>query len=168
LLTHLGQSAGTLRLSYSLHAAGGQVERGMIRSVMSMLGVPAAMDCEITVIAEDPFINEAYSRGLAIALEGRIDEAEPMHLESLAIRREIGDRVGQSRILGMMSVLYENEGRFADAKAAASEAYEIASEANDRLIRYAGRDRSRYSSVHGRYLVAFVRAAPVTDLPVHV
>lgn len=88
LLTHLEQSAGTLRLSYSLHAVGGQVERGtmvgaeptpllrgMIRSVMSMLGVPAAMDREITVIAEDPFINEAYSRGLAIALEGRCADA---------------------------------------------------------------------------------------------
>lgn len=49
--------------------------RGMIRSVMSMLGVPAAMDREITVIAEDPFINEAYSRGLAIALEGRCADA---------------------------------------------------------------------------------------------
>jgi tetratricopeptide (TPR) repeat protein len=67
-------------------------------------------------------------------LQGRIDEAEPMHLESLAIRREIGDRVGQGRILGMLSILYENEGRFADAKATALEAYEIASEANDRLF----------------------------------
>jgi tetratricopeptide (TPR) repeat protein len=35
-------------------------------------------------------------------LQGRIDEAEPLHLESLAIRKEIGDRVGQGRILGML------------------------------------------------------------------
>ena len=63
-----------------------------------------------------------------------MDEAEPMHLESLAIRREIGDRVGQGRILGMLSTIYLNAGRYDDAEAAASEAIEIASEANDRLF----------------------------------
>ena len=67
-------------------------------------------------------------------LQGRIGEAEPLHLESLAIRREIGDTVGQGRILGMLSILYENERRYEDAKAAASEAFEIAREANDRLF----------------------------------
>ena len=67
-------------------------------------------------------------------LQGRIGEAEPLHLESLAIRKEIGDTVGQGRILGMLSILYENQRRYDDAKAAASEAYEIAREANDRLF----------------------------------
>ena len=67
-------------------------------------------------------------------LQGRIAEAEPLHLESLAIRRDIGDTVGQGRILGMLSILYENERRYEDAKAAAREAFDIASEANDRLF----------------------------------
>jgi DNA-binding winged helix-turn-helix (wHTH) protein/tetratricopeptide (TPR) repeat protein len=88
LLTHLEQSAGTLRLSYALHSIGGQVERGtmvgaeptsllrgMIGSVTSTLGGQAGMDREITVIAEDAFINEAYSRGLAFSLEGRCGDA---------------------------------------------------------------------------------------------
>lgn len=49
--------------------------RGMIRSVTNMLGARAGMNREITVIAEDAFINEAYSRGLAFALEGRCGDA---------------------------------------------------------------------------------------------
>lgn len=88
LRTRLEQSAGTLRLSYALHAIDGQVERGtmvgaeptsllrgMIRSVTALLGHRTGMSGEITVIAEDAFINEAYSRGLAFALEGRCADA---------------------------------------------------------------------------------------------
>ena len=88
LLTHLERSAGTLRLSYSLHAGGGEVERGtmvgaeptsllrgMIHNVTSMLGGRTGTNREITVIAEDAFINEAYSRGRAFALEGRCEDA---------------------------------------------------------------------------------------------
>lgn len=67
-------------------------------------------------------------------LQARTNEAEPLHLESLAIRREIGDRVGQGYILGMLSVLYEDSGRYEDAKNAAVEAYQIANDANDRLL----------------------------------
>ena len=88
LRTRLEQTAGTLRLSYALHTIGGQVERGtmvgpeptallrgMIRSVTSMLDDRAGISDEITVIAEDAFINEAYSRGLAFSLEGRCADA---------------------------------------------------------------------------------------------
>jgi len=88
LRTNLEQSAGTLRLSYALHAVDGQVERGtmvgaeptsllrgMIRSITTMLGDRTGTSNEITVIAEDAFINEAYSRGLAFALEGRCADA---------------------------------------------------------------------------------------------
>jgi tetratricopeptide (TPR) repeat protein len=88
LLTQLEQNAGTLRLSYALHSVGGAVERGtmvgaeptslmrgMMRSVTTLLGGQADMNREITVIAEDPFINEAYSRGLAFSLEGRCADA---------------------------------------------------------------------------------------------
>jgi len=37
--------------------------------------------------------------------QGRLDEAEPMHLQSLEIRREIGDLVGQGRTLGILSIV---------------------------------------------------------------
>lgn len=88
LLTHLEQTAGTLRLSYALHSVGGELERGtmvgaeptsllrgVVRSVTTMLSRQADTDHETTVIAEDPFINEAYSRGLAFSLEGRCSDA---------------------------------------------------------------------------------------------
>ncbi|MEM1261766.1 MAG: tetratricopeptide repeat protein [Pseudomonadota bacterium] len=69
-------------------------------------------------------------------LQGRTTEAEPFHLESLAIRREIGDTVGVGRILGMLSVLYTDAGRLDEAFNVASEAFEIAESAEDR--RYMG------------------------------
>ena len=77
-----------------------------------------------------------------------MDAAEPMHLESLAIRREIGDRVGQGRILGMLATIYLDAGRFDDAEAAASEAFEIASEANDKL--YMGASLAQLAGVQFR------------------
>ncbi|MDJ0748622.1 MAG: tetratricopeptide repeat protein [Woeseiaceae bacterium] len=88
LLTHLERSAGALRLSYALHSVDGQVEygamvgaeptsllRSMIRSITNLLGEQADTSREITVLVEDPFINEAYSRGLALSLEGRCGDA---------------------------------------------------------------------------------------------
>ena len=67
-------------------------------------------------------------------LQNRLEDAEPLHLQSLEIRREIGDTVGQGRILGMLSILYVDNGRLAEARDAANEAYRIASDANDRLF----------------------------------
>ncbi len=88
LLSRLEKNANVLRLSFSLHGPGERVERGtmvgadpsqllrgMVRSVHDALGVRGGRTNEITLIAEDPFINEAYSRGLALALEGRCNEA---------------------------------------------------------------------------------------------
>ena len=88
LHAHLEQSAGTLRLTYGLHSRDGRVERGtmvgpeptallrgMIRKVLGTLDRKADMGDEVTVIAEDAFINEAYSRGLALSLEGRCADA---------------------------------------------------------------------------------------------
>ncbi len=88
LLTQLDRSAGTLRLTYALHSVDAQLEsgtmvgaeptsllRGMIQSVTSRLGGQDDTGREITVLVEDPFINEAYSRGLAFSLEGRCGDA---------------------------------------------------------------------------------------------
>ena len=88
LRSRLERNANVLRLSYALHASDGSVERGtmvgaeptqlmrgMIRSVSGALGNRIAAVDEITVVSEDPFVNEAFSRGLALSLEGRCAEA---------------------------------------------------------------------------------------------
>jgi DNA-binding winged helix-turn-helix (wHTH) protein/tetratricopeptide (TPR) repeat protein len=87
----LEKNAGVIRLSYSLYKLDGDTDRGtmvgaeptelirgMIRSVVAALGKQVRDAREITVISEDPFINEAYSRGLGFALEGRCAEALPL------------------------------------------------------------------------------------------
>ena len=76
--------------------------------------------------------------GFLRRLQGRNGEAEPLHLQSLAIRRDIDDRVGQGRIHGMLAVLYANEQRYGEAQEAATEAVAIAREANDRLFMATG------------------------------
>ncbi len=88
LLTRLERSAGTMRLAFSLYSVDGRLERGtmvgaeptslmrgMVRSVTTALDVQTDTGREITVLVEDPFINEAYSRGLAFSLEGRCGDA---------------------------------------------------------------------------------------------
>ena len=117
LRTHLERSAGTLRLSYALHSADGRFERGtmvgaeptsllrgMIRSVTSLLGGRADTVRETTVLVEDPFINEAYSRGLALSLEGRCGDAlELFEVVKSAIRsitRAHHEWASCARILG--------------------------------------------------------------------
>jgi len=104
LLTRLEQNAGALRLSYALHSTDGQVERGtmvgaeptplargMVRSVMALLGSRSGHS-EITVIADDPFINEAYSRALALSLEGRCGEA----LQLFEVVRSAADTIDRA------------------------------------------------------------------------
>ena len=117
LRTRLEQNAGTLRLSYALQSVDGQVERGtmvgpeptallrgMIRSVTSMLDDRAGMSGEITVIGEDAFINEAYSRGLAFSLEGRCADAlqlfEVVKSATTSITRAHYEWASCARILG--------------------------------------------------------------------
>ena len=88
LVTRLEKNANVLRLSYTLYKPDTEIERGtmvggeptelvrgMIRSVSASLGYSGRDVDVITVISEDPFINEAYSRGLGMALEGRCGEA---------------------------------------------------------------------------------------------
>ena len=87
LTSQLDKNANMLRLSYVLHRPGGEAHRGtlvgaeptrlvrgMIRAVGNVLGRPSSPR-ETSVISEDPFVNEAYSRGLALALEGRCGDA---------------------------------------------------------------------------------------------
>jgi DNA-binding winged helix-turn-helix (wHTH) protein/tetratricopeptide (TPR) repeat protein len=88
LVSRLEKNASVLRLTYALYLPDGEIERGtmvgdeptelmrgMIRSVGMTLGYRGGMVDEITVISPDPFINEAYSRGLSLSLEGRCADA---------------------------------------------------------------------------------------------
>ena len=117
LRTRLEQSAGMLRLSYALHSFDGRVERGtmvgaeptvllrgMIRAVTSMLDDRAGMSGETAVIADDAFINEAYSRGLAFSLEGRCADAlqlyEVVKSATDSITRALYEWASCARILG--------------------------------------------------------------------
>jgi DNA-binding winged helix-turn-helix (wHTH) protein/tetratricopeptide (TPR) repeat protein len=117
LRIRLEQNTGTLRLSYALHNSDGDVERGtmvgpeptallrgMIRSITSMLDDQAGMNNEITVITEDAFINEAYSRGLAFSLEGRCADAlqlfEVVRSATESITRAHYEWANCARILG--------------------------------------------------------------------
>lgn len=124
LLTHLEQNAGSLRLTYALHSGDGAVERGtmvgaeptplargMIRSIMALLG-SRGRDAEVTVIADDPFINEAYSRGLALSLEGRCGEA----LQLFDVVRSAADTI--SRAHYEWASCAQILGRWQDAEAA--------------------------------------------------
>lgn len=91
LSARLEKAAGVMRLTYSLYQPGGDVDRGtmvgaeptellrgMIRSVAETLGKQVRSADAITVVSEDPFINEAYSRALSFSLEGRCAEALPL------------------------------------------------------------------------------------------
>lgn len=117
LATRLDKNASVLRLSYTLYEPGGEIQRGtmvggeptelmrgMIRSVSSLLGYRGGAVDEITVISEDPFINEAYSRGLGLALEGRCGEALQLFDVVIAGRQSGGraeyERATCARILG--------------------------------------------------------------------
>ena len=91
LLSTLEKNAGVFRLNYRLFKQDGNFERGtmvgaeptelmrgMVRSVGATLGNLVRPIDEITVVSEDPFINEAYSRGLSLSLEGRCPEAQQL------------------------------------------------------------------------------------------
>ncbi len=104
LVSRLEKNASVLRLSYVLYKPDGEIERGtmvgsepaelmrgMIRSVAATLGDRGRSINEISVVSEDPFINEAYSRGLGLSLEGRCAEA----LELFAVVSTSTNTVGR-------------------------------------------------------------------------
>jgi DNA-binding winged helix-turn-helix (wHTH) protein/tetratricopeptide (TPR) repeat protein len=79
---------GDLRLNYTLtDAAGSEVRgtmvdddatvltRGVARSVVAAIAGQRRMRDQFTHVSDDPFLNEAYSRGMSLALEGRCADA---------------------------------------------------------------------------------------------
>lgn len=116
LLSRLEKNAGTLRLSYTLHSASGGIERGtmvgaeptslmrgLVQAVIASLGTSSA-SIETTIVADDPFINEAYSRAIALALEGRCGDAQKLFdiviASSESISRAHFESANCARILG--------------------------------------------------------------------
>lgn len=117
LLTRLEKNAGVLRLTYALHALDKDVQRGtmvgaeptslmrgLVQSVAASLGARSGTADETTIIADDPFINEAYSRGRAFALEGRCADAlqlfDVVRSASDGINRAHYEWASCARILG--------------------------------------------------------------------
>ena len=105
LTSRLEKNASVLRLTYALYKPDGEIERGtmvgaeptelmrgMIRGVAVALGDRSRALNEISVVSEDPFINEAYSRGLGLSLEGRCAEA----LELFAVVSTSTNTVGRA------------------------------------------------------------------------
>jgi DNA-binding winged helix-turn-helix (wHTH) protein/tetratricopeptide (TPR) repeat protein len=132
LLTRLEKNAGVLRLSYALHAEDGLVERGtmvgadptslvrgLAQTIVQELAPRSGTVTEMHVIGEDPFINEAYSRGMALALEGRCADAlqlfEVVRSASQAVNHAHYEWANCARILG----------RWQEAEAAFSELIEV-------------------------------------------
>ena len=80
--------------------------------------------------------NEAMmvnNRGFLRRLQGRLDEAEALHLESARIREELGDVVGVGRVHNMLAVVYNERGKFTEAISAGSVALRSAEQAADKL-----------------------------------
>jgi len=108
----------SLRMNYALTGPEGSPNKGTI------------VGDEATNLAQG-VVQSVYG---IILRRSRLDEAEDYHLISLAIREEIGDRVGIGRIYGMLSVVYSSRGEYEQAIQAAQQAREIAHETADRLF----------------------------------
>jgi DNA-binding winged helix-turn-helix (wHTH) protein/tetratricopeptide (TPR) repeat protein len=117
LQTRLERNAGLLRISYRLldrdgrtydgTSVGGDVTglmRGAVQAVASRVGGPRRLPLEQTLISEDPFVNEAFARGLALSIEGRCADARAMYAAVISQAPELFEpRYGSAtcaRILG--------------------------------------------------------------------
>ncbi|MEO1134291.1 MAG: tetratricopeptide repeat protein, partial [Cyanobacteria bacterium J06639_1] len=91
LIPELERNVGGLRLSYLLVDSGGRrreatmvseqsasLAHGMVQGVSGLLGVRRFDRDNLSVVDEDPFINEAYARAINKVLEGSHAEALPL------------------------------------------------------------------------------------------
>ena len=117
LSSTLEVQAGVLRLSYVLTLPSGEIEHGttvgaepaalmrdMVRTVSASLGEKRRPISEPAVLSDDLFINEAYSRGLGLVLEGRCPEAlglfKVITASQLSISRADYELANCARIMG--------------------------------------------------------------------
>lgn len=104
LVSELERHAGSLRLSYAFIGPDGyrsentmvasepaELARGMARGVDNLLGTRRRAAEDATVALADPFISEAYARGLSFALEGRCSDALPLFEVVRSRSEEIGN-----------------------------------------------------------------------------
>ena len=111
------RNAGLLRVSYELADADGGLRkgtsvgedvtalmRGVVQEVVSRSGGPKRLPAAPALVSDDAFVNEAFARGLALSLEGRCSEAQPMFAAASSQSPELFDpRYGSAncaRILG--------------------------------------------------------------------
>lgn len=90
LVSELTRNAGALRLSYVLVDAAGAVDdgtmvgarsteliKGMVRGIGTRLTARRHYSENALAVTGDPFVDEAYARGMSLALAGRCAEALP-------------------------------------------------------------------------------------------
>ena len=89
--SQLGREGGLLRLSYTVSSLDGGAQRGtmvgddptllargMARAVVAAVSGRKKLSHEFSTVSRDPFVNEAFARGMALSLEGRCGEARPL------------------------------------------------------------------------------------------
>jgi tetratricopeptide (TPR) repeat protein len=73
------------------------------------------------------------NQGLLRREQGRLNEAEALHLASGKIRESIGDRPGLGRVQNMLAQVHAARGRFDESLGASDQALAIARETDDRF-----------------------------------
>jgi DNA-binding winged helix-turn-helix (wHTH) protein/tetratricopeptide (TPR) repeat protein len=89
--SQLASDGGLLRLTYAVYAVDGvtrrgtmvghdatELTRGMARAVVAAVSGRKRLRGDQAVVSSDPFVNEAFARGMALSLEGRCGEARPL------------------------------------------------------------------------------------------
>jgi DNA-binding winged helix-turn-helix (wHTH) protein/tetratricopeptide (TPR) repeat protein len=89
--SQLSREGGLLRLSYTVNSLEGGAQRGtmvgddptllargMARAVVAAVSGRKKLSHEFSTVSRDPFVNEAFARGMALSLEGRCGEARPL------------------------------------------------------------------------------------------
>lgn len=121
LAARVDRSVGLLRMTYTLRdRSGSRLERTTVAKESALLARDAARtiaglmtegslrEREVRAVADDPFVNEAYARGLALQLEGHSGRAQPYfeaaieadpslfwpRYEYALTRRDVGDHDG--------------------------------------------------------------------------
>jgi len=117
LRVRVERDAGLLRLRHELAGPEGRLRegtsvgedvtelmRGVVQDVVSRSGGPKRLPIAPALVSDDPFVNEAFARGLALSLEGNCSEARPMYAAAASQAPELFEPRYESatcaRILG--------------------------------------------------------------------
>jgi DNA-binding winged helix-turn-helix (wHTH) protein/tetratricopeptide (TPR) repeat protein len=91
VVSQLARDGGLLRLNYTVYTVDGDARRGtmvgdeptdlargMARAVVTAVSGRKRLRHEHEAVSSDPFVNEAFARGMALSLEGRCGEARSL------------------------------------------------------------------------------------------